>query len=291
MNRYKKTIASSILLIMLLSTILSPLTAVAKNIENEYEAGNILEEEIVVEEEVIEEEVIEEEVIEEEIIEDEIIEEVEDTDLNEDEEIIEDKELDIETEDELLIEEDEENQVKKEIDKEIIYVDSENGNDDNDGSKKNPIKSLDKALTISNDHENLTEIYLLKGEYDITKDYDMSHIIKSINIIGENKSNTFIKLSDGLGVFGVNNIIDVKIKNITFTGNVENIDIMDSNFIMKNIYFDVDYNNELYNPTLLNADSSNISLNNVDNISDINIIEDPTGRKTRVNLTDMKRNL
>lgn len=285
MNRYKKTIASSILLIMLLSTILSPLTAVAKNIENEYEAGNILEEEIVVEEEVIEEEVIEEE-----IIDDEIIEEVEDTDLNEDEEIIEDKELDIDTEDELLIEEDEENQVKKEIDKEIIYVDSENGNDDNDGSKKNPIKSLDKALTISNDHENLTEIYLLKGEYDITKDYDRSHIIKSTSIIGENKSNIFINLPDGLGVgvFGANNIIDVKIKNITFTGNFEDMGIIDTNFNMENIYFDVDYNNELYNPTLLNVDSSNISLNNVDNISDINIIEDPTGRKTRVNLTDMK---
>lgn len=283
MNRYKKTIASSILLIILLSTILSPLTTIAKNVENEYEAKKVLEEEIVVEEI--------EDLLEEEVIEEEIIEEVEDTDFNEDEKIIEDTELDSE-EDELLIEEeDEETQIKKEIDKEIIYVDSQNGNDDNEGSKKDPIKSLDKALSISNEHEKLTQIYLTSGNYEISKAYDHSHIIKNTTIIGENKSNTFINLPEGLGVgvFGDNNIIDVKIKNITFTGNFEDMGIIDTNFNMKNIYFDVKYNHdEFYLPTTLHAESSNVDLNKVDNISDINIIEDPSKRKTTINLTDME---
>ena len=96
-------------------------------------------------------------------------------------------------------------------DEKILYVDSVNGNDANDGcSKDSSLKSLDAALKLSGD--NYT-IKLAEGNYNTLYDTKLT-INKSVNLIG--LDNTVL---DGQGknyIFIVSDNVKVTFKNIKF---------------------------------------------------------------------------
>lgn len=92
-----------------------------------------------------------------------------------------------------------------------IYVDDINGDDSNNGNTKEAsVKSLTRALELSNDNDS---IYIADGVYTNSKNTKIS-ISKSINIIGS--ADTTFDGENSNYIFNISDDVKVTIKNIKF---------------------------------------------------------------------------
>jgi hypothetical protein len=126
----------------------------------------------------------------------------------------------------------------------IIYVDGNNGSDDNDGSENSPLKTIYKAETICEvDKKNL--IVINSGKYNLI-----------------NKYNKFNSIStSGIGV---------KNKNISYVGNGDNVEdvvlfinIDEIRYDSKFLSFFNNLNGNVYNLTFYMSDVKNKAIPNI----------------------------
>lgn len=91
----------------------------------------------------------------------------------------------------------------------VLYIDADNGNDDNDGSQTNPLKTITKAIKIANQQRFIagSQIFLyLKGTFNVRHE---ANLYKNDNsgIVNEDKEldisdpNTIFKSSYGLKIY------------------------------------------------------------------------------------------
>lgn len=73
-----------------------------------------------------------------------------------------------------------------------IYI-SNSGSDKNNGSQKAPFRTLNYACDYAMTHSDVNSIYIYNGQYRVNQTIS---ITKNINITGQSKPNTLIKLEN-----------------------------------------------------------------------------------------------
>ena len=130
-----------------------------------------------------------------------------------------------------------------------VYVDDVNGKDSNSGSSDSSLKTINKALSVANDNDN---IYLANGEYSGLKNTRLT-ISKSVNFIGS--KNTVINGENENYIFNIPDNVKVTFKNIKF------INAYKSPSSYSNTYTDIVYGG------VLSINNANVEINNCEFIN------------------------
>lgn len=102
--------------------------------------------------------------------------------------------------------------ISKERSASNVYVNYSGGNDDNNGqSWSNPVKTIEKALTIVESNGNIN----IANGITYRNTSNMISLNKNVNIIGQSQDNTIIDGQGTNGVFSVDYGINVKFINLT----------------------------------------------------------------------------